>query len=76
MTHGHEPAGSHEPGREANREPISAEVIALARAAIHEAEIAEDIREVQEGRGLTVEQFIDEVEEAARQAREPATSRS
>lgn len=46
------------------------EILALALQGIDEEQIAEDIREIREGRGLRLEDFIGELEEIARQANE------
>lgn len=47
---------------------LSQEQLAQFRAAINEDELAEDLRAFREGKGRKLDEFIGELEEAARQA--------
>ena len=52
------------------------EINSLALQGIDEEQIAEDIREIREGRGLRLEDFIGELEEIGRRANESVPERS
>lgn len=54
---------------------LTEEQLAQYRAAINEEEILEELREAQSGGGRTLDQFIGELEESARQAQEANASK-
>lgn len=55
---------------------LTEEELAYYRSQINEAEILEDLRDIEEGRGLKFEDFIGELEELARQVGKPSPDRS
>jgi hypothetical protein len=63
----HDPSDEGAPPGAPKPIKLTEEQLAQYRAAINEDEIAEDLREFREGRGLTLDQFIGELEELARQ---------
>ena len=71
----HDPSDEGAPPGAPRPIKLSPEQLAQFRAAINEEQIAEDIREIEEGRGRTLDQFIGELEELARRVSEPSPSR-
>ena len=64
----HDPSDEGAPANAPRPIKLTPEQLAQFRAAINEDEIAEELREFREGRGLKLDQFIGELEEIARQA--------
>ena len=71
----HDPSDEGAPPGVPKPVKLTPEQLAQYRAAINEDEIAEDIRDIEEGRGLTFDQFIGELEELARRVSESTPGR-
>ncbi len=54
---------------------LTPEQLAEYRAAINEEELMKELREIEEGRGFTFDQFIGELEELARRVSESTPGR-
>jgi hypothetical protein len=64
----HDPSDEGAPPGAPRPETPSPELIATLLNTLDEKQIAEEIREIEEGRGRTLDQFIGELEELARRA--------
>jgi hypothetical protein len=71
----HDPSDEGAPPGAPKPVKLTPEQLAQFRAAINEDDIAEDIRDIEEGRGLTFDQFIGELEELARRVSESTPGR-
>jgi len=72
----HDPSDEGAPPGAPKPIKLTEEELAYYRSQINEAEILEDLREVEEGRGFKFEDFIGELEELARRASKPTPDRS
>lgn len=55
--------------------PVPPELLAALRADVNEQEVMREVAEIRSGGGRTLDQFIGELEEAARAARRPGGGR-
>jgi hypothetical protein len=71
----HDPSDEGAPPGAPRPIKLTPEQLAQFRAAINEAEVLEELREAQAGGGRTLDQFIGELEELARQLQDKAASK-